>query len=154
MIKFNIEGGKEIEAALKRLPVEYQKKALYNAFRAGALKVAKEAARKAPTPELGEALTVRKPTRRQRTTPGTVAVVALRRPVSRLAHLFEFGSAPRKQKDGHETGQHPARPFLRPALDLMGPEAIRAIAEITKENIAEIALRLSKGQKVRLRSRR
>lgn len=154
MIRFSIDGGKDIEAALKRLPVEYQKKALYNAFRAGALKVAEEAARQAPTEALSAATTVRKPTRRMRAPSGTVAVVALRRPVSRLAHLFEFGSAPRRQKDGHATGSHPRRPFLRPALDAMGPEAIRTIAQITRDNIAEIVLRLSKGQKIRLRRRR
>lgn len=33
------------------------------------------------------------------------------------AHLIEFGTAPRTQKNGRRTGSMPAQPFWRPAFD-------------------------------------
>ena len=44
-----------------------------------------------------------------------------------LAHLIEFGTAPRYQKKGRYTGVMPARPFMRPALEALGQEGIEKI---------------------------
>lgn len=42
-------------------------------------------------------------------------------------HLIEYGTAPRKQANGHNTGAMPALPFMRPAFDQRKDEAIGII---------------------------
>lgn len=47
-------------------------------------------------------------------------------------HLIEYGTAPRRTESGRNTGSGPALPFMRPAFDLMYPEAVRIIKEECK----------------------
>jgi len=55
-------------------------------------------------------------------------MVGLRKRFGPLAHLIEFGTAPRTQnKTGRYTGRMPANPFLRPTLEEYTPELIEAI---------------------------
>jgi len=47
-------------------------------------------------------------------------------------HLIEYGTAPRRKKNGQETGSMPARPFMRPAYDAKKDEAIQIIKDECK----------------------
>ena len=49
-----------------------------------------------------------------------------------VGHLIEYGTAPRRTESGRNTGSGPALPFMRPAFDLMYPEAVRIIKEECK----------------------
>lgn len=157
---FTIEGGQHIQKALLELPRRYQRQAMKNAFMAGARIVAKEARAQAKSKQIGtkfsKSIVARIGTARDRKRLGksTIAKVALKKPHSRLAHLFEFGTAPRRQRNGRFTGQIMAKPFLRPALDVAGGRAIKEIARISKLNIETIARQLGAGQKVSLRRKK
>ncbi len=171
LTNFSVEGAEDIQKVLLQLPIQYQKRGLANAFRAGAQIVADEAKAQAKSKNIGdgkfaESIIVAAPTRRQRLGRDSVVVVALRKPLSRLAHIFEYGTAPRHRNSknsrrgkkgdggGGYTGQISARPFLRPALDAKAREAIEVIAKKTRENIETITAQLARGAKVSLRRKK
>lgn len=157
MTQFRITGGKEIQRVLEEMPRQLQRKALVHAFTEGAKLVRDGAKAQAVSlpPGFAKALTVQRPNARYRRRRAggreTVVVVALKRgKYSRLAHLFEFGTAERHQKSGRYTGRITAQPFLRPALDSQGAAAIARIARVLAENIEIIARQLRSGQKISL----
>lgn len=151
MANFQITGGPEIVKVLNAMPRQLQRKALVNAFRAGANIVRDEAKRKAPNNTLRRAITVARGNRRNRPSRNTVVMLALRKPASSLAHLFEFGTQDRRQTTtGRFTGRMTATPFLRPALDTKAQAATNKIAQILKENLMIIARQLSSGSKISL----
>ena len=148
-----MSGGRNIERVLEAIPRRYQRKALVHAFRSGAKIVQKESQRLATQKidiTFAKSITVSRPSGRNRPSKNTIVTITLKKPSSRLAHLFEFGTAQRFQKSGRFTGRITARPFLRPALDAKGDEAIREIARLTKENIEITVRQLSRGRKVSL----
>ena len=49
-------------------------------------------------------------------------------------HLVEYGTGPRRQKDGTSTGSMPAQPFMRPAYE----ETKEQIVEIIKQECGAI----------------
>lgn len=167
LFEVRIDGVDEVMKALEQLPVQLQKRALSAAFLRGASVVAQEARAQAHKQKIGnggfvdsiKAVTIPRRRRIGRDAE-TVALVALEKPLSRLAHIFEYGTGPRyrnstkargKGKKGdHEggyTGQIVARPFLRPALDIAGVRAIEVIRGILAENIESIATQLAAGSK-------
>lgn len=81
-----------------------------------------------------EAVAALRSARRERGSEGTRVTVRIGS-TSPLAHLFEFGTAPRTQKTtGRYTGIMPAEPFVRPSFDNNKTDAIAAIKrEITVE---------------------
>jgi len=151
--QFKITGGPEIQKALKELPKKLQRRALVHAFRTGAKIVKDDAALRAlkVSPDFASSLVVARPNKKRRANNEVVVVIAHKRSHSRLAHIFEFGTANRYQKNGRFTGRIIATPYLRPALDARSNEAIQSIASILKENVEIIARQLSAGQKVSLR---
>lgn len=151
--EFTVSGAEEIQKLLLQLPLEYQKKALYNAFKAGAQVVADDARARAPD-VLADKIVVGKPRRAHRLNKDSVVVIAVRKGPSRLAHIFEFGTAERRHSDGHRTGRIRPTPFFRPALDSMSEAAIAVVARVTRENIEIIVNQLAKGQKVSLRRKK
>lgn len=181
--KFTIEGADEIQKVLTQLPLEFQKRALENAFKAGAEVIASEVRKNIKSQGIGNGnisrafnfagsqkknksrtrvgmnyaddVVIRKPTKEQKrgmnpVSRDTVYVVAMKRPRSRIAHILEFGTAPRQRKNGGFTGQVKPRPFLRPALDTKGREAVDVILKIMRLNIETIASQLAAGSRVRL----
>lgn len=56
--------------------------------------------------------------------------VRAQHPKGAHAHLVEFGTGPRRQKNGMSTGSAPAQPFLFPAWESERP---KYISELTKE---------------------
>lgn len=53
-------------------------------------------------------------------------------------HLVEFGTKPRRQKNGRYTGSMPAKPFFRPAVDANKEPVLRQIAEDLKAQVDEV----------------
>jgi len=168
--RFTVDGGKEIEKLLLELPVRYQKRALQRAFEEGAKVVLEEARSQARSHGIGgggfiDSIVIAKPQRDQGLGKDTVVVIALKKTHSALAHLFEFDTkerfrnsdSARGKKGNHQggfTGRMIASPFLRPAMDIKGKEAVEIIARVTKENIETIVGQLARGQKVSLRRKR
>lgn len=158
--EFSLEGGRAVAEALKQLPQKYVRRGLAQAFRAGAKVVADEAKNQlrqrgaVNTGELLKGIRVASSSLNTIRRSGAIAQIGVVKPHSRRAHLTEYGTGPRRQKNGRYTGRSPAKPFLRPALDIKGAAAIQVIANMTAENIKIIAGQLSAGQKVSLRRRK
>ena len=58
---------------------------------------------------------------------------------TRYAHLVEFGTAPRVSKSGRNSGQMPARPFMRPALETAARRIMDVMREVIEAGLAEAA---------------
>ena len=129
-------GLRELQQAMEQIPERMQQNVLRSGNRAVANAIVKSVRNNTNLPA-----TVRKAIRAEsdpskRVTKGFM--VGLRKPFSPLAHLIEFGSAPRRQKTtGRFTGRMPANPFLRPALDeLGGGKAAEIWAKAASRNFA------------------
>lgn len=61
-------------------------------------------------------------------------------PKGALAHIYEYGTAPRRTKDGYNRGQIVARPFMRPALDTNKA----AVMEGIKKGLFKLAEKIAK----------
>lgn len=72
-------------------------------------------------------------------------VVGLRKPFSSMSHWFEYGTGPRTQKKtGRYTGRMPATPWLRPALEAIGPKAKDIWAKAASRNLDRQLKKLGK----------
>lgn len=52
-------------------------------------------------------------------------------------HLVEYGTGPRKQKDGTSTGSMPAHPFMRPAYEQTKAQIVQIISDEVAAVIAD-----------------
>lgn len=131
MIEFEVKGLRELDEALKRLPLEIQRKVLARAVLAGAGVIRDEARRLCPknTGALAKSIVAKR--KRQ----AGASVVYQVGPRKFYGHMVEFGTAPHEikmQKLGKmlklgrwrniyaASVEHPGtapRPFLRPAFD-------------------------------------
>lgn len=121
-----IQGLDEIHRKLERLPDRLQQHVLASGNGAVARALAKDMTiRLAGTihPFLKPVKASQDPKRRR--TKGYR--VHLIKRYARLAHLIEFGTAPRYQKKGRYTGAMPARPFMRPAMEALGQDGVEKI---------------------------
>ena len=113
--EFTIQGLDELDAVLRDLPIVMQKRVENPAVRAAAMIVKKEAEENAPvdTGQLKDNLMVKKVS-------GVDGqyLLGVRRPVSRRFHLTEFG-----------TVYATAQPFVRPAIDTVGQQAISVMVQ-------------------------
>lgn len=132
---FKIEGGKELDTALKQLGRDLEKKVAKSAVRAGATVIAKEARLHVPVESGTLKNSIRVVTRSKRTGDAVASVVTRSGKKYRsknmdawYAPLVEFG-----------TKNMPAKPFLRPALDSKGGDAIKRMSEIIQKRIAKLA---------------
>lgn len=125
MAKNSILGLRGLDKALRALEPKLARQQLGNAVAAGARVVRDEAKARVPieTGLLKESIVVRRP----RGTLGQ-AVVGFLSPVSRRAHLTEFG-----------TSRSRAKPFMRPALDTKADAAIRKIADTLRRGLDRLA---------------
>jgi HK97 gp10 family phage protein len=125
MAGMKVQGADLIERALKTLPDKLARKVVTGALSAGARIIRDAAKSKVPvrTGALKRSImvsTAKKATKQN----GGKVVVGFRKPTSRRAHLTEFG-----------TEHSPAEPFMRPALDEKGDEAIKKIAAFMEAGI-------------------
>ena len=129
-----ITGAREMSRVLSKLPPKIGGRVLANAVRAGARVIAKEAKARVPvrTGALKKSIAVRKATGRRASRTGVRVHVGFLKPVSRRAHLTEFGTA-------HSAAQ----PFLRPAFDSRAPAALAKIGQILGRGIERAATKLA-----------
>lgn len=117
-----ITGLSDVLSALNEMPVKIQK----NVVGAGTQGVATLVVKKARTNAFrhGGGLASHAKDIVVRKTPGkNERLVGFKKGISRLAHLFEFGTAERVQETtGRRTGRIPMQPFLRPAVEQTSPQ--------------------------------
>lgn len=131
---FKIEGARELDAVLKRLPDKISEKVLVAAVRAGATVVAKDMKRRVRVRfgKLRDSIVVRKAPRKKYGRRKGLVVIGFLKPTSRRAHLIEFG-----------TRHSPAFPFIRPALAANGGEAIDTIGHKLARDVDRAAEKLA-----------
>jgi len=129
-----VTGLAELSAALKSVPDIVAVRVAYSGTRAVANEVAKRARKNALAhggglARMAKAITTRKATRGQiRAQVAGGIIVGWRKPWSRLAHLFEFGTAERVQKEtGRRTGRMAPQPHLRPAIAEVAATVFEAV---------------------------
>lgn len=114
-----LSGFRELEDRLRRLPEDMAREYLEDGVQAGAAILRYEAYLRAPkeSGDMAESITTR--VTRQRNTGGDPrAEIGPSKKEQHVGRFQEFG-----------TRRHPAHPFLRPALDAKGQEAIRIVGE-------------------------
>lgn len=166
IFKFDISAFKDLEKLLKQLPEPLAKKALEDAARAGANLLRREIRARAPQGEgkLKRNILVKKNKRTKYAVNYKVGVAGK----IYYAHFIEFGTSPHliaaKRKklltDGQEAFgkevQHPgqsARPFLRPAVDAKGQEAIATFGQKLSETVLREATKLASSLNLNLNRR-
>lgn len=118
-VKIILTGDKEIDAALKALPLALSHKTLGSVyFAASKIVVAKEKllAPEGPTGNLVDSIGATRTTLKKANALGEVTVgPRRRRPYKGFAgHLVEFGTKPRETKKGARRGVMPKEPFAEP----------------------------------------
>ena len=149
-VKMRLEGADELIAALRALPDALTKKVVERALMKAAQPIAADAKSRAPrkTGKLAAKIDVSaklsKRQRRGRDSKGLAEAFVGASP-ARHAALLEFGTGPRRQKKtGRDTGQGPAKPFLRPAWESGKMAALDAIGEALWTEIEKAATHLGR----------
>jgi len=128
-----VRGIKEINDILEKLPDRMQQNVIAAGNRAVAKAIADEAKRADIDVSIKAAVHFEQDPRRRRT---KAFLVGLRRPWSKLGHLFEFGTQERVQKTtGRATGRMPKTPWLRPALEAIGGKAADIWSKAASRNL-------------------
>ncbi|HEX9904628.1 MAG TPA: HK97-gp10 family putative phage morphogenesis protein [Propylenella sp.] len=139
-----LEGAKELDEVLQKLPRGAQRLALVGALRAAAKPILAAARSKVAvrTGGLKKSLGVR--VLRSRVHQAAVAIGP--RPGRGGDHgiLVEYGTVPRTRVSGGSTGAMPPQPFLRPALDSNRERAAKIIVEELGDRIAREAEKLTR----------
>jgi HK97 gp10 family phage protein len=166
-MSFNVDilGAKELVKMLNELPLKIERNIMRAALRAGASVIAAEAKRNVPVDSAELKSTIRTSSSGKRGLVEANAVVGNKRTKKGwYATFVEFGTAPHiikagknktrlsfRTKDGvwisalsvNHTGAT-AKPFMRPAFDTKGEEAVKAVADkirerLTNQNINKVA---------------
>ncbi len=136
--KYKIEGAKELDSALKALGRKLETRIAKAAVRAGATVIAKQARIYAPVGDTGTLKRSIKVVTRSKRTGDAVASVVTRsgkRWTSRGMNAWYAG----KVEFGAAGNNLAAKPFLRPALDSKGKEAVKKMSDVIQKRIAKLA---------------
>lgn len=152
----DITGAKELAKMLNELPLKLERNIMRAALRAGAAVIAKEAKQNVPVDSGELKSSIRTSSNSKKGLVEANAVVG-RKKKGWYATFVEFGTAPHIIKAGknsktlsfrdrngvwrratqvNHTGAQ-AKPFMRPALDSKGQEAIKAVADKIKERLTD-----------------
>ena len=133
-LKFKIEGGKELDRALKAIAPKFEKRIAKAAVRSGANVILKEARLRVPerSGALRKSLRVVARSRRVGDAVASVVTRSGKKWTSKgmnawYAGKVEFGSK-----------KSPAQPFLRPALDTKAKQAIEAMKDMITKKLGEL----------------
>ena len=158
IMSFNVDilGGKALAKQLSELPLKIERNIMRAALRAGAAVVAAEARLNVPVDSAELKSTIRTSSNSKRGMVEANAVVGSRKK-GWYATFVEFGTAPHvikagknatrlsfRTKDGqwisasevNHTGAK-AKPFMRPAFDSKGEDAIKAVADKIGERLTD-----------------
>lgn len=152
----DILGGKELAKMLNELPLKIERNIMRAALRAGAAVIAAEARLNVPVDSAELKSTIRTSSNAKRGTVEANAVVG-RKKKGWYATFVEFGTAPHMIRAGksspmlsfrdrngvwrrvievNHTGAQ-AKPFMRPAFDTKGDEAVKAVADKIRERLTD-----------------
>jgi HK97 gp10 family phage protein len=136
MATMKVLGAAEVEKLLRQLPERLAKNVTINSLRAGGRVIAAGMKSRVPvrTGALRNSITVS--SAKKATKGRSNVVVGFKKPVSRRAHLTEFG-----------TEHSRAEPFIRPTIDQDGEEAIKVIGEALGKGVEREAAALAGGKK-------
>ena len=154
-----VQGVRQTRALMRKLALIDPKlpdQLVVKALRKGANVVARDARGRVDqrTGRTRKSITVRKATRSQRARGRGRVYIGNKWPQGAAAILLEFGTAPRYQAStGRFTGQMPARPFMRPALEARAADAARAVFDGLAEAIEAAAEKVGQGWKPKRRRR-
>ena len=154
----DILGGKALAKMLSELPLKIERNIMRSALRAGASVIAAEARRNVPTDTLELKRSIRTSSNAKRGVVEANAVVGNRKTKKGwYATFVEFGTAPHLIRAGknkpalsfrdrngiwhrvlevNHTGAQ-AKPFMRPAFDSKGEEAVKAVADKIRERLTD-----------------
>lgn len=165
IMNVDILGGKALAKALSELPLKIERNVMRSALRAGASVIAAEARRNVPVDTQELKRSIRTSSNSKRGMVEANAVVGNRKTKKGwYATFVEFGTAPHLIRAGknkpvlsfrdrngvwhralevNHTGAV-AKPFMRPAFDTKGEEAVKAVADrirerLTDQNINQVA---------------
>lgn len=132
-VNLRIKGATEMERLLKQLGPQVARRVAAQALRAGAKPIVERAKElvQVRTGETKRRIAAR-PKRRGAGPESTVIEIGVERPRSRIFHLLEFGTA-----------HSPAHPFMRPALDERGLEALNEMGRVLARGITREAEKLA-----------
>lgn len=132
MADVELKGAKELEKLLNLLPDTVAKKVTVLALKAGGRVLVKGMKQRVPvrTGALRDSITVSSASKVTKNK--SLAAVGFKKPVSRIAHLVEFGTEHSK-----------AEPFIRPTIEQDGTTAIKAIGENMGKGIEREARKLA-----------
>lgn len=139
-VTVNFTGKKEIDELLKKLPEAVSDKVLKSAHTQAAKLVVNKAKLLAPEgltgnliDSIGVVSKVKGAQKSVRTPKGAVAAGPRRGKGKNLqghhAHLVEYGTVTRQQKNGKVTGVMPAKPFMKPAWESTKDQVKESIRE-------------------------
>lgn len=130
-VNYTIEGLKEINRVLQKLPLILQERVIKSAVRSGAQIIRKAAKALVPrdSGELEQSIVVQAARTKSRNF--SLFRIGFKKPTSRRAHLTEFG-----------TSTQPAQPFMRPALDNNATAVIQKIVQALGRGLAREAEKL------------
>lgn len=137
-IDFDLRGAAEMERIMRQLGPRLAGKAGASALRAGAKVIQDEAKRLVPkkTRALERSIVLFTVPARRRNDDEQAVQIGFRPPVSRRAHLVEFG-----------TQFTPARPFIRPALDSKASAALDKMRDALARALRREAEKLARGNR-------
>ena len=128
-IEIDVRGLEEAPRKIRSILSAVTSEDVENVLLQGARIVRDEAKRRAPvgpTGNLKRSLKAKKGKRRGKLF--ATAFAAVDRKIAPHAHLVEYGTGPRRQKTtGRYTGQMPAIPFFRPAVDATKDQVARTV---------------------------
>ena len=134
-IFFEIRGAKELQDLLVKLGPRPAERAGDRALREAAKPIIAEAKRLVPkrTRALMRSITYGPVKGSGKKAHSREGYIGFKRPISRRAHLTEFG-----------TSHSAAQPFLRPAMDTKTPQALEILSQILAQSIEKEAKALTK----------
>lgn len=158
MLRFKLQGAKELEAALRALPNNIAKNVVTRSLKEVAQPIASDAESRTRVGTdsdnpgrlkrgvaVGTKLSKRQRKLRKKT-PGEI-VVFVGAPAVQEATTEEFGTGPRMTDSGKYTGQVAAHPFMRPAWEAGKARAFTQLASVLRKRIEAAARRLAKKPK-------
>src|SRR5690606_8056174 len=142
-VRFTIEGAAEMDRLLKELGPRAASRAADRALRAGAKPIVQTAKDLVPTDsgDLQDSITAELQRQRGRSEK-RVILVGFKKPISRRAHLTEFGTVHSR-----------AKPFMRPALDREAGTAFGEMGRVLGDEITVEAEQLAGIRGTRRRGR-
>lgn len=142
MISVKIEGGLQVYNALRTLGDNKAiRNAQYKGLAAGA-RVFSNAAKKLVPKKTGNLRRAIRIKRLKNYGNMIQYKVYVNRKIAPHAHLYEFGTGPRKRKNGGSTGIMPAHPFMAPSYNENKEPVIQKVLESTRKAVEKEANRL------------